>query len=222
MTEDTPNPNPKASPGPGAQELVGEMTNVVLATLGVGAALAKTVAQATAGGRAVPEPESVSSPLNLITHYSVATVMNVIKLVTNSVSEVSDASRGVRQPVPPGGARSEAAGKSGAQSGLPAVHCGTTLRIPLSIENPGSAPMNDLRLACLNLEGGNGEGTGLTLQAIRLEPAVLSVAPHDFEKLTIFITVPPEAALGRYRARIGLDNGGFETILEFEVLPAAD
>jgi len=228
MTNNNSNPNPESTPGSGTEELVGELTNVILATFGVGAALAKTVAHATAGGRKVPEPEMETNPLNVIIHYSMATILNVINVVTNSVSEVSDTSRRVRQPVPPASARpaaasSPAAGQTtAAQPGLPVVHRGTTLRVPLSIENPGSEPMNEIHFVCLNLEGGGGEGIPLELQSIRLEPTLLSVAPHDFEKLTIFIEVPPEVALGRYQARIGLDSGDFETILEFEVLPAAN
>lgn len=223
MTENTPNPNTEPSPGSGAEELVGELTNVILASLGVGAALAKTVAHATAGGRAAPEPVSDTNPLNMIIHYSMATIMNVINVVTSSASEVSDASRRVRQPVPPAGASKSAAdAPAAAKPRLPVVHRGTTLRIPLSIENPGSEPMGEMRFICSNLEGGSGEGAALGLQSIRLEPALLSVAPFDFEKLTIFIAVPQDAAVGRYQARIGLDGGGFETMLEFEVLPVKD
>jgi hypothetical protein len=96
------------------------------------------------------------------------------------------------------------------------------LRIPLSIENPSAEPMAGLSFTCLEISGGDAtSGLPLTRQDVRFEPASLSVAPRDFEKLTIFVDVPEGAATGLYRARIGLAAGGYETSFAFRVIPAA-
>ncbi len=212
MVENKPDSNSKDTARPGAKELIDGLSSIITAALGVGAVLAKTVAQATAGGKIIQEPETSTGPLKIIIHYGMATATNIIKMITGAASQASNASQPARQPGTP----------DTVISGLPTVHRGAILRIPLSIENPGSEPMKELRFVCMSLEGGSMKENALTVQSVRIEPAVLSIAPRDFEKLIIYITVPGEADLGRYKVCIGLDGGGFETTLEFEVLPEAD
>jgi hypothetical protein len=96
--------------------------------------------------------------------------------------------------------------------------------MPLSIENPGPEPMSDIEFRCLRMTGGQADEdkpfAPLTSQALRFVPQLLTIAPRDFEKLTIYIDVPQETAPGRYQAIIGPEDGSFETTLNFEVISA--
>ena len=106
---------------------------------------------------------------------------------------------------------------------MPTVHCGSTLRIPLSVENPGQEPMAEMRFACLAVSGGEvSAGELLEAKAFRFEPELLSVAPRDFEKLTVYVDVPETAAPGLYEAKIGPSPGDFEIVLRLQVIPAAE
>lgn len=215
--------NPQADNG---EELLRELANVFSASLGVGAALAKTVARATAGGRPVPEPETKDDPVQVIVHYGVATMVNVVGAVMAGVGEISRARTTMDGTAESPAAESEPAAdrtspaEAAQRSGIPAVHPGATLRIPLSIENTGAEAMTAMRFACLALEpvGEPGDGQIVTPAAISFDPAELTVAPRDFEKLTVYIRPAEQAAPGRYRATLGL-AGGFQTELLFEVLP---
>jgi hypothetical protein len=190
-------------------ELVDGVSQVVTAALGVGAAMAKAVAEATAQGRPLPPPAQPDSPLTAMVHYGVATVTNVAGVVMKSVG-------GIRMDVKP-----RTGGPAPAAARSPRVHQGTTLRVPLSIENPSETPMLGVAYRCLELAGGDPDaGVPLGRDAVRFLPPVLDVQPRDFEKLTVYIDTAPHTAPGRYRARIGTGTGGAETALEFEVVAA--
>ncbi len=233
---------PKPEPtDPAVDELVKGMTDVVTAALGVGAALARTAARATALGKPVPEPSGSHHPINLIIHYSLATGMNLVGAVASGVGGVSAV---LRQPsgsgnppaaspqaaAAPGTAAqpSEPAAPSPAESptGRPAVKQGNSLRIPLSIENPSGETLVDLQFTCLGIEAaapieGHGE-----LPSLRFEPTSLNIAAHDFEKLTVYIDVPAATLPGVYTAILGLAGqaeagagNNFPTTIAFNVLP---
>jgi hypothetical protein len=191
-------------------ELIEGVSQVVTAALGVGAAMAKAVAEATAQGQPLPPPAQPGSPLTAIVHYGVATVTNVAGAVMKSVG-------GIRMDVKP---RTAGPAATAAARG-PRAHQGTTLRVPLSIENPSDHPMLGVAYRCLELTGGDpAAGVPLGRDAVRFLPPVLDVQPRDFEKLTVYIDTQPDTAPGRYRARIGTGAGGAETALDFEVVAA--
>lgn len=195
----------------GAAELLDGVAQVISATLGVGAAAARMVAQATAAGREVPPPAAGAGPLNAIVHYGMATVSQLTGLVFRSA--------GGTAATPQGGGAAPASPRPGRG---PQVHQGSTLRIPLSIENPGDVPMTGLSFRCLELSYlglGKVEGETLSVEALRFHPVLLDVQPRDFEKLTVFVDTRDDTAPGCYRARIGMGDGGFETAFEIEVIP---
>ena len=203
---------------PGTEQLVKGVTELASATLGVGATFARIAAQATAGERPVPLPPQPAAPLTAIVHYSAAALVNVVDAVRAGIGEVraatSPATRDTRarpspvvSPPPP--------------TELPTVHPGSTLRMPLSIENTGDEPMEGLQFTCLALEAAPaGPGTPLMVGNVRFEPASLTVAPRDFEKLTVYVDVPTGTAPGPYQATIGLESGSFHTTFPFAVAPA--
>lgn len=205
-------------PEPSLSEGVSDLVN---AAFGLGAALTRTLAQATALGKPVQRPPEPSSPVGEMVHYGVTTVTNVVGLV---ISAFGSAERG--------GAAPAAEAKAGASRGpeatrpagehIPSVHQGNTLRVPLSLENPSAHTMEGLHFQCLQLTlEGEGEGTLLGPEAVRFEPAMLSIAPKDFEKLTVMIETRADTAPGRYAAVIGVQNGSLEIRVQFAVVPAA-
>ena len=210
MSQDESGIGSRGNAGNAAGELVNGISQVVGAALGVGAVLAKVVAQTTAAGREVPPPPAPAAPLNAIVHYSVAAMTNLIGVVLRGVGVIKVEGQRGERPAP--------AGTSPARG--PQVHRGATLRIPLSIENPGDAPMTGVSFHCLELVYlGAADGERLPPEAISFHPAVLDVQSRDFEKLTVFIDTRESSASGPYRARIGMENAGFETVIEFEVIP---
>jgi hypothetical protein len=203
-----------------AKQITQGVSEVFSATLGVGAAMAKVVAQATSGGKSVPEPQENSSPVNVMVHYGIATINNVFGAVVTGMNEVKGTAQGIKwsfsQPTASTSQVSQTQ-KQDTPSGLPTVHIGATLRIPLSIENPGPEPMTDLHFACLAIQSSSEDGASVSPNVVRFEPETVTIAPRDFEKLTVFIDVPIDAAPGQYKATIGPQSGLFETTFLFNV-----
>jgi hypothetical protein len=192
--------------GRAAEELTRGVTELVGAVFGVGAAVAKSVAQATAPGKPLPPPPAPQGALGEMVHYGLLAATNLVRLTVSG----AQAARA--------GAKTEAA-QAAPEGARPAVSQGATLRIPLSIENPGPEPMQHLQFRALRVETVQvGEGARLGVSNVRLEPAVLSVAARDFEKLTVYVYTLPQTAPGIYRAVIGTADGGLETAVEFEVI----
>ncbi len=202
---------PAGGKSPPPQDIVTGVTEVVNAALGVGASLAKAFAQATAAGVPVSAPSEGAGPLNAIVHYGVAAVTNVAGFLINSAG-------GIRM-----GTSADAAPAAASRAVLPRVHQGATLRIPLSIENPGEQPMNNITFGCSEIVY-LGKKTGPTLSAnnVRFQPPTLEIPPHDFEKLTLFIDTGADTATGRYRVKIETGAGGVITIVEFDVVQAGE
>lgn len=194
-------------------DLVAGVTAVVDAALGVGASLAKVFAEATAASRPVAPPAS-HAPLDAMIHYGLATVTNVAERVTSGVSGLGAAfGRSAGGPAPPASGHAAAAG--------PRIHAGATLRVPLSIENPGDAPMTGVVFRCASLRYlGGGAGAPLGPEAVRFHPALLEILPRDFEKLTVFVDTRADTALGRYCATIECGGSALRTPLEFDVVAA--
>jgi hypothetical protein len=206
---------------PGTEQLVKGVTELASATLGVGATFARIAAQATAGERPVPPPPQPAAPLTSIVHYSAAALVNVVDAVRTGMGEVRAATGPARAATRAAQARPAPAASSPPPAELPTARPDSTLRMPLSIENTSDAPMADLQFVCLALEAEpSREGTALTVASVRFEPASLTVAPHDFEKLTVFVDVPAGTAPGRYLATIGLESGSFHTAFPFAVAAA--
>jgi hypothetical protein len=184
------------------------ITEVIHAALGVGAAVSKTIAEATAGGQTVPPGSPGEGPVADMIHYGVQAVSNVTRQVIRGMPSTASTphSFAAAEPVP---------------SRLPYVHAGSELRIPLSIENPSDTEMPAMKFVCAEtIYQDQAVGTRLTSTALTFQPESIAIAPHDFEKLTVLIATAKDTAAGPYLARIGVEGGTFETALRFEVIPA--
>ncbi len=193
-----------------AEDLTRSVTDLVGAMFDVGAAVAKTAAQATSAGRPVPEPAVAQGPLNLMVHYGLTAASNIVKTVL-AASPTAFRTK-----------TSEAPGAEPFAPAGPAVTAGSTLRIPLSIENPGAEAMKALEFRCLRVDSVEAAaGQKLGVANVRMEPAELTIAPRDFEKLTVYVDTTSGTAPGTYRAVIGVVDGKFETAVQFDVRAAA-
>lgn len=222
MTSDQQNRQPENGDTTGLNEIAQGVGDVVNAAFGVGASLAKVVADATAQARPAPPPETNATPLNAIVHYSLVAVDNIVRLFASAGDGVIRAGKEVgkevgKQP----GSHSARPATHPAQS-FPVVRRGGTLRVPLSVENPGSEPMNNLTFLCVTVRcEAAGQGEPLAPTNVRFQPDTMSIAARDFEKLSVFIDTKPDTAPGRYVAILGSESGSFEISVEFEVLPDA-
>ncbi|CAN7438140.1 hypothetical protein LJR225_002889 [Phenylobacterium sp. LjRoot225] len=193
-------PPPPSSP---SEDLTRSVVDVIDAAFGVGVALARTAARVTAPTSEVATPVN-DAPIPAMIHYSLAAATNLVGMVTTAISA------GGRAAAP-------APGQAPASRGGPRVRAGTTLRVPLSIENPGERPMTGLAPLVRAIRQEGVEAVGLSAKDIRFAPASLEVAPRDFEKLTVFVTVPETAAPGRYEVVLALKDDGEDLPLSFEV-----
>jgi hypothetical protein len=178
------------------------------AALGVGTALTKSVAAATANGNPVKEPPPGTAPIPVMIHYSLAVVTNIASLVTDAVKGAS-ARRTTSTAGPSDGAG-------------PRVRAGATLRVPLSIENPSDRPMKGLApLVRAVRRDGKDASADLPPKTVSFAPATLNVAPRDFEKLTVFVAVPEGAHAGRYEITLALGPREADLPLVLEVTDGA-
>ena len=200
------------------------VSEVVNAAFGVGAAIAKTLAEATAAGKPVTRPEAQQGPFGEMVHYGVTTLTNVIGLVVSVMGGVVSGATDRGQSVSPGAAEPPVAREKGSgASNHPKVHQRGTLRIPLSMENPTDQPMENLVFICQGMRGKRLQaGQPLTETAMRFQPERLDIAPKDFEKLTLLIETDAQTAPGDYVAHVGVATGDFQIKVEFEVLPGEE
>jgi len=189
--------------------LANGVAGLIDAAIGVGAAMAKATAEATARGAECPPPEPGAAPLSVLVHYSLATAGNLIALVT-SAAGVAAGAVGSSDPAKP-------APKAPAGA-VPRVRPGAKLRVPLSVENTSDRAMTGLspRLRRV-LVGGAETQNALPADAVHFTPKSFSVAPKDFEKLTVIVAIPETAAAGRYDLILALGPSEPDLPLSFEI-----
>ena len=188
----------------GVGRLIGTATEI-------GAALAGAVDKATAGNRELPPAPPGETPAAAIIRHGVSAVTNVTRQVVDAAQGARSAAAGAGASPTSGSPRTQDA------PGGPDVHQGSTLRVPLSIENPGREPMNGLvpAVASWSRRDGTAEAPG----AVRFVPERLDIEPRDFEKLTVFVDVETGAAPGAYRLDVNLGQGA-QVAIDFTVTPA--
>ena len=193
-------------------DIATDVSDVVVSILGIGTAVAKIFAEATSGGKKLPKPEDGSGPINVIVHYGMTGITNMLGVVVGTVKSKEGLDAGIKQS-------EESVSKPQTDSFVPLVEKGATLRIPLSIENPGGEPMLGMVFSCTTMESEpTAPGRPLTKEALHFQPNVLNVAPKDFEKLTVFIETSEDTAPGDYTAIIGMGIDTFESKVHFKVV----
>jgi hypothetical protein len=206
---------PEESP---SDPLTDRLTEVVDAGLQLGASLARRLAELTGS----PEQQESGVPVDDLVRFGSEAAGNVLGLVAAGArTGINLGARASRAVTPERGA-----GQPAAQTRTqPMVTRGSTLRVPLLVENTGQTPTRPLTFATTSLlRAGcpdSGDCTCLPVDTVSFAPETLVVAAHDFEKLTVRIAVPSGAAPGGYTASITAGDGWFSTTIGFSVLPAA-
>lgn len=188
--------------------------DVVGAALAVGAAVARTVAQATSPA---PLPPVGNAPLQDIVRFGSTAAGNVIRLVIDGAR-----AGGTGAPVPAGAAPASHRQDAGADG--PRVTAGSTLRVPLLVENTGSTASAEVSFRALSVRrvdqqpGESPESEAVDPGQVAFAPESLVIGPKDFEKLTVRIATTPETAPGRYALTVDGGDGWFSTSIVFDVV----
>ena len=199
---------PSASDGAANDSPRGDVTqavvNVIDAALALGVSLSRAAAAATTAGRPVADVAQGTPPVQALVHYAAATASNVVSLLTPAVAGLRPSTAASRPARPAKGPRARA---------------GATLRVPLSVENPGDRPMTGLApyLRAVRIDGASRAGA-LAAEAVHFEPPHFDVAPRDFEKLTVFVMLPVNASPGRYELVLALGPNEPDLPLAFDVV----
>lgn len=202
---------PEQTP-PTSDRLADRLSEVLEAGLGLGASMARGLARATGSTDVAP---SAAAPIDDIVTYGTAAASNVVRRVAATA-----------RPSPPRDSPAgQGADRSPPASGGPTVTAGSTLRIPLLVENTSGEPTHDLPFTATSLlrDGcpDDGDCTCLPTTAVQFTPTKLAVGPKDFEKLTVRIATTAETPSGDYRAAIAGGDGWFTTTIAFTVTPTA-
>ena len=186
-------------PPPASEEITSNFLAVVESGLNLGAALTRGLAELAAGGRAVPPPLN-PRPIPAMLHYVLEATRGIVAFAPF-------------QPSAPTAASTTAA---------PKAYIGETLRLPMSIENPGAQPMTDVQpvIRTIARDGADAQAE-FPADHVRFSPPNLTIAPRDLEKLTILITPPTTAPAGRYRISFTLRSGDPEIPVIFDLLSKA-
>lgn len=205
-----------------SKAIVDGVTDIISAALGVGASVARAFAKATASEREVGASPS-DRPLDEMVHFGVAGITNVVRLVGSAVGDAVDREGEVPDREP---ARRSARGRgreANATAGsVPGVARGDTLRVPLSVENPGPEPMQGMAVSVGDVATAElGSGKPLQPSAVRCVPPSLDIAPRDFEKLTVFVETEPDTAAGRYWVDVHIGTEAHRAQLHFVVTEAS-
>lgn len=206
-------PDPARRPDAATPDLAASVAGVLDAALGVGVSLARVMAEATALGKPVQPMPAGTPAIQAIVRYGVTAMGNVAQAVLSGAQSARKVA-----PVASASASATAARPAG-----PRVRAGAVLRVPLSVENPGDRTMTGLQPQLRHLRGPGGADAAALLPAGALAffPAQFDVAPHDFEKLVVQLTVPAHLPEGRYELILALGDDEPDLPMSIQVLPAA-
>lgn len=153
-------------PNPRPAQAISEL---VASALTVSAALAQALAEASTGR---PQPHVPSD----------TALQSVVRHATTTVSSlVSTAMAATRKPAT-------------APQPVLQLQAGGSLRLPLSIDNPGNGPMAGIVPQVVSISHSL-SSDGIT---VIFSPETLNIAPQDFEKLVVTVTAAPDAARGNW------------------------
>lgn len=196
-----------------APDLAASLAGVLDAALGVGVSLARVVAETTALGKPMAPLPSGTPAIQAIVRYGVTAMGNVAQAVLSGTQSV-------RKAAPAAAAAASAA--ASARPAGPRVAAGAVLRVPLSVENPGERPMPDLRPRLRRVRRPSGADVQvLPAEAVAFFPTQFEVAPHDFEKLVVQVSVPLGVPEGSYELILALGEDEPDLPMTIQVQPPA-
>ena len=207
--------------------LAERVTGLIEAGLVVGASVARGLARATGG----PAIQPSGAPLDDLVASSTQIAVNLARFATDAGRSAAGAGRTVADTATRAARRSAQAASDAlpdvaSSGGRPTVDAGSTLRVPLLVENTSNGPTGEIGFAAtVEREGcpdhvDGAPCTCLPAGAVTFTPPTLVIAPKDFEKLTVRVATTPETPAGDYTVRISGGDGWFASGLSFTVRTA--
>lgn len=160
------------------------MAKLVDSALALSESVAQAVAEATTGRPQPRRPEDTA--LQTIVRHGATATGSLLTTVVEATRNAHDASAAGPEPVRPALARGE------------------TLRMPLSIDNPGSDVMDGI-VPTLE-EVAHTDRRSAPPLSVAFEPAELTIGPRDFEKLVVLVSAPADAEPGPWTIAFRLTN----------------
>jgi hypothetical protein len=174
----------------------------------IGAGLARIAAEA-ASGKAQPVQDG-ETPFQELVRHSATLIGSFVAVAADAARQAGLGSANGTTPAPAStGAQDAPTAPPPAQLRIAPGGC---LRIPLSVDNPGTEPMAGLKPTMLAVLDASGTPTKALKAAF--EPAQLNVAPHDFEKLTIILKAARTATPGSYLISFKVADDPLEVRIE--------
>jgi hypothetical protein len=209
----------------GNPDVRGDVGQVVNAVLGLAGQVARLAAEATAPPqRAVVAADPAAAPANVVIHYGVAAVSNIVGMVSSAVRDGAGLAGPGGAPAAPNQTNAppaDSAQTNAATARGPVVRAGELLRIPMSIENPDLQAMERLEFTALAVDHRDAAaGETLSTRSLRFEPPTMTIAARDFEKLTVLVDTQPDTAPGAYEATVGLGDSRPAVTIRFVVVGA--
>jgi hypothetical protein len=201
-----------------ARPFTSNLLGLIEAALGVGESVARSVAQATTDKPLAARENR--PPLEEMVRLGVLSAGNVVSSV---VGGAGMRARVPRDKTPATAATGTPGPTAEAGQSRPRVTAGSTLRIPLLVENSSTAATDDVLFAArsidqLDAKQPSNAGTRPMTEAVSFTPPSLLIGPRDFEKLTVRIATSLDTAPGAYRAVIVGGDGWFSTEIHFDVV----
>lgn len=169
---------------------------LVKSVMHLGASIAQTVAEAASGK--AQEQRAGDTDLQAIIRHGTTAAGSIIATVVSATEQGSNAQK--QEP----------------QTAGPKIAAGNTLRVPLSIDNPGTDALENIAPVLLEITCEDAE--------IVFEPDQLTIGPRDFEKLVVLIHVPDTCTPDQYRLSFDLNRENKSTsrlepvVIPFEVV----
>jgi hypothetical protein len=224
VPESGPTQRPPAHEGlDAAKPLTNDVVDLVNAVLGVGVSILRTVAQATTSER-LP-PGDTPTPLGEMDRLTTTAAGNVISSVVHRDWPASAATTSARRTTASDSDRGRASGNPGVPQ--PRVTAGSTLRIPLLVENSTLTSTGEVGFVVRSIERTDSRAAeapiqwALPAEIISFDPVSMEIGPRDFEKLTVRVATTPDIPAGQYRAVIVGRDGWFSTHVSFEIITPA-
>ena len=174
------------------------VANLVDSALRLSASVALLLAEAASGRPQADRPGD--TPLQSIIRHGTTAVGSVVATVA-AAARAPQAPPAAGQPTP---------------GSMPTVAAGDSLRLPLSVHNPGSEPMLGIVAHLRAVRHGEAERSDAL--GVSFAPELLTVAPRDFEKLTVTVAVPAATDSGPWSVQFTLTGQEDDPItIAFEV-----
>jgi hypothetical protein len=185
-------------------EVVQKAASILEEEIAAGIVAAKKVEEQFINVKAVREanPGDIIPRFRKDAHEIVDLLVDLVNVAVQSLDKLS------QQLITVGGAEASSSPKSKANTAgaMPKVHpnkpvkAGTTVEIPMTLQNESDSPTEMFEFFSTDLVSGN--GNRIAAGNITFSPATLTIAPHETAKVLITVKLPKNCKPGDYSGLI--------------------